>query len=102
MQTYTMSIRGQIFQMLLEKALARMELIEKGAPAETQDIDLCNAISHSRHKKVGGGFRFFIKLTAEDTLRLMDWITDKDPKILRDNRDHLRRQATELLEAERA
>lgn len=75
-------MRGATFQRLVDKAAAH-------AGNDDPDQDIADAISRARYKRVGGGLRFYVRLTKEQGLRMAAWVSHKDRRELRDLSDYL-------------
>lgn len=93
MSERALRLPGRVFELLLPKADAHAQ--DDSLP---EDLDLADAISNARVKRKGGGFQVFIRITPQQVLWLADWITDDDPKLLRDYRDAMRSQARVVLD----
>lgn len=87
---------GRVFEWFAARAVERMEQVEAGADPAYVDIDLCNAISHARVKRRGGGYSVLIPMEPDAVLRLADWVGNDAPKQIRKYRDAMREQIGQL------
>lgn len=80
-----LKLPGKIYEQLISKAQDRLD-------AET-DMDLCDALSHPIIKPRGLGHTVLVPMEPGQVKRLAGWISDDDPKRLREYRAAMVREA---------